>query len=46
MKKLTTGSGNLVSKVENLKKLGAKADKSIDPKLLGRAEDQPELFDK
>jgi len=46
MKKLTTGSGNLVSKVENLKKLGAKADKSIDPKLLGRSEDQPELFDK
>jgi DNA recombination protein RmuC len=46
MKKLTTGSGNLVSKVENLKKLGAKADKSIDQKLLNRAEDQPELFDK
>lgn len=45
MKKLTTGSGNLVSKVEYLKKLGAKADKSIDPKLLNRAEDQPELFD-
>jgi len=46
MKKLTTGSGNLVSKVEHLKKLGAKADKSIDAKLLNRAEDQPELFDK
>ena len=45
MKKLTTGSGNLVSKVENLKKLGAKADKSIDSKLLSRSEDQPELFD-
>jgi len=45
MKKLTTGSGNLVSKVENLKKLGAKADKSIDPKLVNRAEDQPGLFD-
>ncbi len=45
MKKLTTGSGNLVSKVENLKRLGAKADKSIDPKLLNRAEDQPELFE-
>lgn len=44
MKKLSTGSGNLVSKVENLKKLGAKADKSIDPKLLSRSEDQPELF--
>jgi len=45
MNKLTTGSGNLISKVEYLKKLGAKADKSIDPKLLNRAEDQPELFD-
>jgi DNA recombination protein RmuC len=45
MKKLTTGSGNLVSKVEHLKRLGAKADKSIDAKLLNRAEDQPELFD-
>lgn len=44
MKKLSTGSGNLVSKVENLKRLGAKADKSIDPKLLSRSEDQPELF--
>ena len=44
MKKLSSGSGNLVSKVENLKKLGAKADKSIDPKLLSRSEDQPELF--
>lgn len=45
MKKLTIGSGNLVSKVEYLKKLGAKAEKSIDPQLLGRAEDQGDLFD-
>lgn len=45
MKKLSVGSGNLVSKVENLKKLGAKAEKSIDPKLLSRAEDQGDLFD-
>lgn len=45
MKKLSVGSGNLVGKVENLKKLGAKADKAIDPKLLSRAEDQPKLFD-
>jgi DNA recombination protein RmuC len=44
MKKLSSGSGNLVSKVENLKRLGAKADKSIDAKLLQRSEDQPELF--
>lgn len=45
MKKLSVGNGNLVSKVENLKKLGAKADKAMDPKLLSRAEDQPKLFD-
>ncbi len=45
MKKLSTGSGNLVSKVENLKRLGAKADKSIDPKLLSRSGDQPDLFE-
>jgi DNA recombination protein RmuC len=44
MKKLSTGSGNLVGKVEYLKKLGAKADKTIDPKLLLRSEDQPDLF--
>jgi DNA recombination protein RmuC len=37
MKKLT-GKGNLISRVENLKKLGAKAGKSIDDKLLKRAE--------
>lgn len=45
MKKLSMGNGNLVGKVENLKKLGAKADKAIDPKLLSRSEDQPKLFD-
>ncbi len=45
MKKLSVGNGNLVGKVENLKKLGAKADKAIDPKLLSRSEDQPKLFD-
>ncbi|HEX5170969.1 MAG TPA: DNA recombination protein RmuC [Cyclobacteriaceae bacterium] len=44
MKKLSVGSGNLVSKVEHLKKLGAKADKSIDPKLISRSEDQGDLF--
>jgi DNA recombination protein RmuC len=30
MKKLHIGSGNLVGKIENLKKLGAKATKQID----------------
>lgn len=34
MGKLSVGNGNLVSRVENLKKLGAKATKSIDEKLL------------
>jgi DNA recombination protein RmuC len=34
MGKLTLGSGNLVSKVETLKKLGAKATKEIDSRLL------------
>lgn len=38
MKKLT-GRGNLITRVEKLKKLGAKASKSIDDKLLKRAEE-------
>ena len=38
MKKLT-GKGNLIRRVENLKKLGAKASKTIDDKLLKRAEE-------
>ena len=38
MKKLT-GRGNLISRVEKLKKLGAKASKHIDEKLLKRAEE-------
>ena len=37
MKKLT-GKGNLVRRVEKLKKLGAKASKQIDQKLLNRTE--------
>lgn len=41
MKKLT-GKGNLVGKVEKLKKLGAKATKHIDQKLLKRSEDSEE----
>jgi DNA recombination protein RmuC len=41
MKKLT-GKGNLISRVENLKKLGAKAAKNIDDKLLKRAEQSEE----
>ncbi|MEZ4779528.1 MAG: DNA recombination protein RmuC [Flavobacteriaceae bacterium] len=38
MKKLT-GRGNLINRVEKLKKLGAKASKNIDQKLLKRAEE-------
>lgn len=34
-----TGKGNLLTKVEKLKKLGAKANKQIDDKWLSRAED-------
>ena len=40
-----TGKGNLITRVENLKKLGAKAGKSIDDKLLKRAsEDEDEML--
>lgn len=34
MKKLSTGPGNVIKKVENLKQLGAKANKQIDSKYL------------
>src|SRR5690606_20684265 len=34
MKKLSTGSGNVIKKVENLKLLGAKANKQIDNRYL------------
>ena len=46
MKKLSSGSGNLVRRVEDLKKLGAKANKAIDQNLLKRADDQDGLFDR
>ena len=45
MKKLSVGSGNLVHRVEDLRKLGAKASKNIDAGLLKRSEDQADLFD-
>ncbi len=32
MRKLSSGTGNVIKKVENLKQLGAKANKQIDPK--------------
>ena len=37
MNKLTTGKGNLISRVENIQKLGAKTSKSLDDKLVDRA---------
>jgi DNA recombination protein RmuC len=40
MKKLVDGTGNLVKRVEELKKMGAKASKNINPDLLGRALDK------
>lgn len=38
MNKLTEGKGNLISQTERLKELGAKAKKSINAKLLDRAQ--------
>ena len=39
MKKLSTGSGNLVKRVENLKTLGAKATKNLPQNLLDKSEE-------
>ncbi len=39
MKRIQTGRGNLISKVENLKKLGLKTSKQISPKILEQTED-------
>lgn len=39
MKKLSEGSGNLVKRAETLKKLGAKASKQMDERLLNRSEE-------
>lgn len=44
MKKLT-GKGNLLRRVEKLKKLGAKASKQLDQKLLSTAETDEEIFE-
>lgn len=38
-KKLTTGSGNIIRRIEKLKKLGAKASKQIDPDHLDLSQD-------
>ena len=43
MKKLHEGSGNLVSRTEKIKKLGAKTSKSLPQSLLDRTDDdEPE----
>ncbi len=39
MKKLHEGSGNLVSRVERIKKLGAKTTKSLPQSLLDKSDD-------
>ncbi len=38
MNKLSSGSGNLIKRVESIKKLGAKTSKALDAKLLDRAD--------
>ena len=38
MNKLVDGSGNLINRVENLKKMGAKAKKSLPENIISRAE--------
>ncbi len=39
MNKLVEGKGNLVGRIENLKKMGAKAKKALPEKIIKRAED-------
>jgi DNA recombination protein RmuC len=39
MNKLVEGSGNLINRVESLKKMGAKAQKSLPEVILKRAEE-------
>ncbi len=44
MNKLVDGKGNLITSVEKLKKMGAKAKKALPDNILKRAEiDEPEL---
>jgi DNA recombination protein RmuC len=46
MNKLTVGSGNLVGRIERLKRLGAKANKSLNEKLVNRAiESDPDVLE-
>ena len=43
MNKLVDGSGNLINRVENLKKMGAKAKKSLPENILQRANQEEEI---
>jgi len=43
MNKLSTGKGNLIRRVENIKSLGAKAGKEIPKSLLDKAEENDQL---
>ena len=45
MNKLVDGSGNLIKRVENLKKMGAKTQKSLPDNVLNRANSAEELTD-
>jgi DNA recombination protein RmuC len=47
MNKLTDGRGNLISRAEKIKQLGAKASKSLPPNILNRADqdDESNLLD-
>jgi len=45
MNKLSTGSGNLIKRVEEFKKLGIKPSKNVDQRLVDRSTDQPDLFE-
>jgi len=47
MNKLTDGRGNLINRAEKIKKLGAKASKSLPPNILNRADidDENNLLD-
>ncbi len=42
MKKLSTGTGNLVTRAERLRKLGARVKNNIDTRLLGESQDGEE----
>ncbi|MEQ6118858.1 DNA recombination protein RmuC [Reichenbachiella sp. MALMAid0571] len=42
-KKLYEGKGNLINRAEKMKKLGAKTSKSVDQKLIDRADDSEDI---